>query len=119
MYLVLGTFYLIGKYVLVKIIEYITNLLSVSGKVHLDTKVNHFVTKVHHFTTVLLYIVTILSVLLIVWLLVDIFSGQLKLDLKSAQITRLLRRQVSSESMQVVASEERSANRWIRKGRII
>ena len=111
-YLVLGTFYLICEYVLVKIIEYIANLLSVSGKVH-------FATKVHHFTTLLLYIATILSALLIIWLLVDIFSGQFKLDLKSAQITRLLRRQVSSESLQVVASEERSANRWIRKGRII
>lgn len=118
-YLVLGTFYLTCEYVLVKIIEYIANFLSASGKVHFATKVYHFVTRVHHFVTLLLYIVTILSVLLIVWLLVDIFSGQLKLDLKSAQITRLLRRQVSSESLQVVASEEKSANCWIRKGRII
>lgn len=115
----LGTFYLTCEYVLVKIIEYIANFLSASGKVHFATKVYHFVTKVHHFTTILSYMAALSSVLLIIWLLVDIFSGQFKLDLKSAQITRLLRRRVSSENIQVVASEERSANRWIRKGRII
>lgn len=118
-YLAVEFLYLSCRYVIVKTFGYIGNFLTVYGYSSSDALFKSFISKVNSFATGCLYFIVFLFVVLVVWLIVDIFSGQLKLDLKSAQITRLLRRQVSSESMQVVASEERSANCWIRKGRII
>lgn len=118
-YLAVGFLYLSCRYVIVKFFDYIGNFWIAYNYFSSDAPFKSFISKVNSFSTGCLYSMGFLFIILVVWLIVDIFSGQFKLDLKSAQITRLLRRQVSSESLQVVASEERSANRWIRKGRIV
>lgn len=53
------------------------------------------------------------------WFLVDCLNGQLKRDIKSATITKFLTRNIDQNSLSVIMSEEKEANKWIKRGRII
>lgn len=65
------------------------------------------------------YTVIIIAVLVFVWLLVDLFNGQLVRDIKLAPTIRFLVRDIAQDSLNVVMSEERDANKWIKRSRVI
>ena len=60
-----------------------------------------------------------LVVILIVTFFVDLISGQLKRDYYSIQIGKHLQRDISSNNTQLVTSEQKKANYWLRRLRII
>lgn len=55
-----------------------------------------------------------LTVFILVWVILDVFTGQLYRDYRSVQLSRYLRRSNSD-----LSKEEKRANRWISRSRFI
>lgn len=55
----------------------------------------------------------------VIVMVLDICIGQFSRDIKTIQITGKLIRDVPEDNLQLVALEENSANKWIRRGRIL
>lgn len=68
-------------------------------------------------TLLIIFILIILA--LVLWLAKDLLSGQLKRDFLSDRFTKSLIRYVPTESIRLISEEEKRANWWIRKGRIV
>ena len=67
-----------------------------------------------------LLIIFFLSIfILVIWLAKDLLSGQLKRDFLVDRLTKSLIRYVPTESIRLISEEEKRANWWIRRGRII
>lgn len=67
-----------------------------------------------------LLIIFFLSIfILVIWLAKDLLSGQLRRDFLSDRFTKSLIRYIPMESIKLISAEEKRANWWIRKGRII
>lgn len=56
---------------------------------------------------------------LALWLAKDLLLGQFKRDFLSDRFTKSLIRYIPMESIKLISAEEKRANWWIRKGRII
>lgn len=67
----------------------------------------------------LLIIFILIIFVLVPWLAKDLLSGQLRRDFLSDRFTKSLIRYVPMESIKLISEEEKRANWWIRKGRII
>ncbi|MBZ4025459.1 hypothetical protein K7E17_06565 [Ligilactobacillus salivarius] len=68
----------------------------------------------------LLLIILLLTITILVsWLALNLISGQFQRDIYSDRFTRSLIRYIPTENTKLVSSEEKRANWWIRKGRII
>lgn len=68
-------------------------------------------------TLLIIFILIILA--LVLWLAKDLLSGQLRRDFLSDRFTRSLIRYVPTGNTKLIAEEEKRANWWIRRGRII
>ena len=68
-------------------------------------------------TLLIIFILIILA--LVLWLAKDLLSGQLKSDFLSDKFTKSLIRYVPMDNTKLIATEEKRANWWIRRGRII
>lgn len=68
-------------------------------------------------TLLIIFILIILA--LVLWLAKDLLSGQFQRDFLSDRLTKSLNRYVPTESIKLISAEEKRANWWIRKGRII
>lgn len=67
----------------------------------------------------LLLIILLLTIpILVSWLALNLISGQFQRDIYSDRFTRSLIRYIPTE-IKLVSSEEKRANWWIRKGRIV
>ncbi|UTX36526.1 hypothetical protein [Ligilactobacillus salivarius] len=67
----------------------------------------------------LLLIILLLTIpILVSWLALNLISGQFQRDIYSDRFTRSLIRHIPTE-IKLVSSEEKRANWWIRKGRIV
>ena len=67
-----------------------------------------------------LLIIFFLSIfILVIWLAKDLLSGQLRRDFLSDRFTKSLIRYVPTGNIKLISEEEKRANWWIRKGRII
>lgn len=80
------------------------------------TKINiqSFEMVLHDKQTLFRLLLIWLTVFTVFWTIIDIFSGQLYRDYRSAQLSRYLRR-----SNVDISREERRANRWISRSRFI
>lgn len=67
----------------------------------------------------LLTILLIVVFVLICWLISNLTSGQLQRDFLSDRFTKSLIRYVPTGNTKLIAEEEKRANWWIRKGRIV
>ncbi|MCO7135806.1 hypothetical protein [Ligilactobacillus salivarius] len=67
----------------------------------------------------LLIIFILIIFTLVPWLAKDLLSGQLRRDFLSDRFTKSLIRYVPMESIKLISEEEKRANWWIRKGRIV
>lgn len=67
----------------------------------------------------LLIIFILIILALVLWLVKDLLSGQFKRDFLSDRFTKSLIRYVPTESIRLISEEEKRANWWIRKGRIV
>lgn len=68
----------------------------------------------------LLLIIFILMILgLALWLACNLLSGQIQRDFLVDRLTKSLIRYVPIDSTKLIATEEKRANWWIRKGRIV
>lgn len=56
---------------------------------------------------------------LVLWFAWNLFSGQLRRDFLSDRFTKSLIRYVPIDNTKLIATEEKRANWWIRKGRIV
>ncbi len=56
---------------------------------------------------------------LVLWFAWNLFSGQLRRDFLSDRFTKSVIRYVPMESIKLISEEEKRANWWIRKGRIV
>lgn len=72
-----------------------------------------------YFETLIFVVAYLLGLFLVGILILDLFTGQLKRDYYSIQIGKHLQREVSPSNMQLVVSEQRKANYWLRRLRII
>lgn len=68
-------------------------------------------------TLLIIFILTIPG--LVLWLAKDLLLGQLQRDFLSDRLTKSLIRYVPTGNTKLIAEEEKRANWWIRKGRII
>ena len=68
-------------------------------------------------TLLIIFILTIPG--LVLWLAKDLLLGQLQRDFLSDRFTKSLIRYVPTESIRLISEEEKRANWWIRKGRIV
>lgn len=68
-------------------------------------------------TLLIIFILTIPG--LVLWLTKDLLLGQLQRDFLSDRFTRSLIRYIPTGNTKLIAEEEKRANWWIRKGRII
>lgn len=67
-----------------------------------------------------LLIIFILTIpVLVLWFAKDLLLGQLKRDFLSDKFTKSLIRYVPMDNTKLIATEEKRANWWIRKGRIV
>lgn len=67
----------------------------------------------------LLLIILLLTIpILVSWLALNLISGQFQRDIYSDRFTRSLIRYIPTE-IKLVSSEEKRANWWVRKGRIV
>lgn len=70
------------------------------------------------FETLLIIFILIILVL-VLWLAKDLLLGQLQRDFLSDRFTKSLIRYVPTGNTKLIAEEEKRANWWIRKGRIV
>lgn len=68
-------------------------------------------------TLLIIFILIILA--LVLWLAKDLLLGQLQRDFLSDRFTKSLIRYVPTGNTKLIAEEEKRANWWIRKGRIV
>ena len=86
-----------------------TTLLKISNKLNL------FADKLTKISTTILMLVL---VILTIWVIIDIFNGQLKLDYYSIQLGKHLQRS-QTNNLQMVKDEQDKANYWLRWLRIV
>lgn len=65
------------------------------------------------------YILTFIIVLLILWFIINAFTGQLNRDIKTIFVKRHLLSQVPADDIGSSAKQEKIANTWIKKLRVI
>ncbi|WGN90361.1 hypothetical protein [Ligilactobacillus faecis] len=117
----------ICKYVGPYFIKFIINALwsaSASGKLSLNptnliAKMQSLNVSLAVLESKVLHIIILIAVLVLLWLVIDLFSGQLVRDIKLVPIIKFLVRDVNQDSLNVVMAEENKANEWIRRSRII
>ena len=68
-------------------------------------------------TLLIIFILIILA--LVIWFISNVTSGQFKRDFLSDRLTKSLTRYVPTENVKLISAEEKRANWWIRKGRIV
>lgn len=68
-------------------------------------------------TLLIIFILIILT--LVLWLAKDLLSGQLQRDFLADRLTKSLTRYVPTGNVKLISAEEKRANWWIRRGRII
>lgn len=86
-----------------------TTLLKISNKLNL------FADKLTKISTTILML---LLLILTIWVIIDIFNGQLKLDYYSIQLGKHLQRS-QTNNLQMVKDEQDKANYWLRWLRIV
>ena len=86
-----------------------TTLLKISNKLNL------FADKLIKISTTILML---LLLILTIWVIIDIFNGQLKLDYYSIQLGKHLQRS-QTNNLQMVKDEQDKANYWLRWLRIV
>lgn len=117
----------ICKYIGSYFIKFIINSLwsaSASGKLPLNptnliAKMQSLNVSLAVLESKVLYIIILIALLVLLWLVIDLFSGQLVRDVKLVPIIKFLVRDVNQDSLNVVMVEENKANKWIRRSRII
>ncbi|MDM8284883.1 hypothetical protein [Ligilactobacillus salivarius] len=67
----------------------------------------------------LLIIFILIIPVLVIWFILNVTSGQFKRDFLSDRLTKSLTRYVPTENVKLISAEEKRANWWIRKGRIV
>lgn len=67
----------------------------------------------------LLIIFILIILALVLWFAKDLLSGQLQRDFLADRFTKSLIRYIPTESIRLISEEEKRANWWIRKGRIV
>lgn len=67
----------------------------------------------------LIGLILLVIFILILWFLLNLITGQLKRDYYSMQLSKHLQRQVTQNSYQMNTVEERKANYWLKRLRII
>ena len=67
----------------------------------------------------LLIIFILIIPVLVIWFISNVTSGQFKRDFLSDRLTKSLTRYVPTENVKLISAEEKRANWWIRKGRIV
>lgn len=118
-------FWALCKYVGPYFINSVTKVLwEISNKLSLDftnsiVKLEDLNESLKVWESKVLYIVALIALLVIVWFVVDLLNGQLVRDVKLAPTIRFLVRDIAQDSLNVVMSEERDANKWIRRSRVI
>lgn len=68
-------------------------------------------------TLLIIFILIILA--LVIWFISNVTSGQFKRDFLSDRLTKSLTRYVPTGNTKLIAGEEKRANWWIRRGRIV
>ena len=86
-----------------------TTLLKISNRLNL------FADKLTKISTTILML---LLLILTIWVIIDIFNGQLKLDYYSIQLGKHLQRS-QTDNLQMVKDEQDKANYWLRWLRIV
>lgn len=64
-------------------------------------------------------LILLMLLILILWLLLNLITGQLKRDYCSVQLSKHLQRQIVQNSYQMNSIEENKANYWLKRLRII
>ena len=64
-------------------------------------------------------LILLMLLILILWLLLNLITGQLKRDYYSMQLSKHLQRQIAQNSYQINTTEESKANYWLKRLRII
>ena len=67
----------------------------------------------------LLIIFILIIPVLVIWFISNVTSGQFKRDFLADRFTKSLIRYVPTESIRLISEEEKRANWWIRRGRIV
>lgn len=118
-------FWALCKYVGPYFINSVTKVLwGISNKLSLDftnsiVKLEDLNESLKVWESKVLYIVVLIALLVIVWFVVDLLNGQLVRDIKLAPTIRFLVRDINQDSVNVVISEERNANKWVKRSRVI
>lgn len=101
--------WVIDRQVNLNLIVVPTTLLKISNKLNL------FADKLTKISTTILML---LLLILTIWVIIDIFNGQLKLDYYSIQLGKHLQRS-QTNNLQMVKDEQDKANYWLRWLRIV
>lgn len=80
-----------------------------------SAKLSGFSIDLINLVIVLLFLI---GITLAIWLIMDVFNGQLKLDYYSVQLGKHLQRS-QTNNLQMVKSEQEKANYWLKKLRIV
>ena len=107
-----------GYKLVVIVLSFIFKLFQLDGNLY-----NSINNRIYQFSNngfealLIIFILTIPG--LVLWLAKDLLSGQLQRDFLVDRLTKSLIRYVPMESIKLISAEEKRANWWIRKGRIV
>lgn len=90
-------------------------ILSPTTLLEISNKLNSFTDKLTKMSTIILML---LLIFLTIWLVIDIFNGQLRRDYYSIELGKHLQRS-QTNSYQMVKSEQDKANYWLKRLRIV
>lgn len=101
-----------------KVLDFLSGKLAQRGVInnHLNLIDNYWLVISKEY---LVGLILLLLLVLILWALLNLITGQLKRDYYSMQLSKHLQRQITQNSYQMNTVEERKANYWLRRLRII
>lgn len=109
------------KYVVLDAVDYVDKFRGDGGSHHINSvvwKKESIVSVVHVVMSDMTKVIFLTIGIVVIVMVLDMCIGQFSRDIKTIQITGKLIRDVPEDNLQLVALEENSANKWIRRGRI-
>lgn len=104
------------KYVVLDAVDYVDKF---GGGSHHINSVESIVSVVHVVMSDMTKVIFLTIGTVVIVMVLDMCIGQFSRDIKTIQITGKLIRDVPEDNLQLVALEENSANKWVRRGRIL